>query len=164
MPVIIDGHNLVPKIRGLDLDNLDDEIQLIELLLEYCRRYRRQVEVYFDKAPHGHPRVQKFGSVTAMFARPGKTADDEIKGRLVRLGRSAKNWTVVSSDRSVQAAAHAARAEVTPSEDFARTLDMMSHSSTSNDHEQVQEGLSEEELAMWLGLFGEEQDKKRPRR
>jgi predicted RNA-binding protein with PIN domain len=164
MPVIIDGHNLVPKIPGIELDNLDDEIQLIELLLEYCRIRRKQIEVYFDKAPQGHPRVQKHGSVTAFFARPGKTADDEIKGRLVRLERGARNWTVISSDGSIQTAARAARAEVITSEEFARELDMIVHSHSSLDKTQGQEELSEEELAMWLELFGGEQGNQKTRK
>ena len=28
MPYIIDGHNLIPNVPGLDLNKIDDEIQL----------------------------------------------------------------------------------------------------------------------------------------
>jgi hypothetical protein len=38
------------------------------------------------------------------------------------MGRAAKNWTVVSSDRQVQADARGARAEVLSSDKFARML------------------------------------------
>ena len=58
MPLIIDGHNLIPKIPGLSLQAIDDETQLVELLGEYCRLSRRQVEVFFDNAPPGVPRAR----------------------------------------------------------------------------------------------------------
>ena len=37
MPYLIDGHNLIPKVAGLSLKAVDDEMQLIELLQEFCR-------------------------------------------------------------------------------------------------------------------------------
>jgi uncharacterized protein len=105
MPYIIDGHNLIPKLPGLELSDIDDESRLIELLQEFCRRQRKRVEVYFDNAPPVERRAQSFGAVTARFVRQGTTADAAIRARLARLGRSARNWTVVSSDQEVQAAA-----------------------------------------------------------
>ncbi|MBP1702274.1 MAG: hypothetical protein H6Q38_1381, partial [Chloroflexi bacterium] len=41
MPYIVDGHNLIPKIPGLSLRAIDDEMQLIELLQEFCRVQRK---------------------------------------------------------------------------------------------------------------------------
>jgi predicted RNA-binding protein with PIN domain len=79
-------------------------------------------EVYFDNAPAGQPRARKFGLVTARFARAGQSADSLIHAHLQRLERSARNWTVVSSDHQVQAAARAARAKFISSETFARML------------------------------------------
>ena len=102
MPFLIDGHNLIPKIPGLNLQALDDEEQLIKLLQEYCRRQRKQVEVFFDNAPPGGVRARNFGLVIARFVRQGSTADQAIRERLTRLGRLARNWTVVSSDLAVQ--------------------------------------------------------------
>jgi uncharacterized protein len=116
MPYLIDGHNLIPKVAGLSLKAMDDEIQLIELLQEFCRIRGKQVEVYFDNSPPGQPQSRLFGPVTARFIREGRTADDAIAARLKRLGRSARNWTVVSSDRAVQAGAREAQAQVLSSE------------------------------------------------
>ena len=36
MPYLIDGHNLIPKL-GLRLESLDDEMELIAILQEFCR-------------------------------------------------------------------------------------------------------------------------------
>ena len=99
MPYLIDGHNLIPKIPGMNLGDIDDEIQLVKKLQEFCRQRRKKVEVFFDSAPPGGIRTQKFGRVTAFFITQGSTADTAIRSRLQKLGRAAKNWTVVTSDR-----------------------------------------------------------------
>ena len=36
MPYLIDGHNLIPKL-GLRLDSVDDEMELVAILQEFCR-------------------------------------------------------------------------------------------------------------------------------
>src|ERR671919_2983230 len=101
MPYLIDGHNLIPKL-GLRLDSVDDEMELISILQEFCRLERRQVEVFFDGAPAPQAGTRKLGAVTAHFVRLGDTADNAIRNRLKNLGKGSKNWTVVSSDRQVQ--------------------------------------------------------------
>ncbi|HLO30861.1 MAG TPA: NYN domain-containing protein, partial [Anaerolineales bacterium] len=114
MPYLIDGHNLIPKL-GLRLDSIDDEMELIAILQEFCRLEhtpRGHVEVFFDGAPAAQAGTRKLGAVTAHFVRLGTTADDAIRNRLKMLRKSARNWTVVSSDRQVQAEARAAFAEV----------------------------------------------------
>src|SRR5215510_8214352 len=121
MAYLIDGHNLIPKL-GLRLDSIDDELELIAILQEFCRLERKQVEVYFDGAPTPQAGTRKLGAVTAHFVQLGATADKAIRDRLKRLGRSAKNWTVVSSDRQVQAESSAAHSEVLISEELAKQL------------------------------------------
>jgi hypothetical protein len=138
MPYIIDGHNLIPKIPGISLDEIDDENQLIELLQEFCRRERKRVEVYFDNAPPGGARARSFGSVTA---------------RLDRLGGSARNYTVVSSDHAVQAAARAKRARVLSSEEFAVYLTSVHFDKGQEQGEGTEANLSPQELEDWLQIF-----------
>ena len=89
MPYLIDGHNLIPKL-GLHLDSVDDEMELITILQEFCRLERKQVEVFFDGAPTPHAGTRKLGAVTAHFVRLGTTADNAIRIRLKNLGKSAK--------------------------------------------------------------------------
>ncbi len=120
MPYLIDGHNLIPKL-GLRLDSMDDEMELVAILQEYVRIERKkQVEVYFDAAPAPHAGTRRLGTITAHFVPLGTTADDAIRKRLKKMAKSAKNWSVVSSDRQVQAEARAVRAEIIPSDDFAK--------------------------------------------
>jgi hypothetical protein len=157
MPVIVDGHNLIPKIPGLSLSDLDDEIKLVEILQDFCRIRRLEIICYFDKAPHGHPRVQHFGPVTARFARPGKTADEEIKDHLLRLGRGARQWTVVSSDASIQTAARAARARIVTSDAFLREIEAALLQKTTIKDTADEVVMTPEEMEMWLKTFGGDQ-------
>ena len=155
MPYLIDGHNLIPKL-GLRLDSINDEMELISILQEFCRLERKQVEVFFDGAPTPHAGTRKLGSVIAHFVRLGTTADNAIRNRVKSLGKSAKNWTVVSSDRQVQAEARAARAEVVSSDSFASLLQQARNSASKPTDERK---LSNQEVEDWLKLFGEKRDK-----
>ena len=149
MPYLIDGHNLIPKL-GLRLDSIDDETELIAILQEFCRLEQRQVEVFFDGAPTGRAGSRKQGAVTAHFVRLGSTADAAIGSRLKKLGKSARNWTVVSSDRQVQANARAAHAEVTSSDSFAGMLKQARRSAPKPDSDRK---VPPQEVDEWLKLF-----------
>ena len=149
MPYLIDGHNLIPKV-GLRLDSLNDELELLAILQEFSRLERKQVEVYFDGAPAQHAGLRKYGNVTAHFVKVGQTADDAIRKRLKKMGRSAKNWSVVSADRQVQAEARAAQAEIISSDVFAKTLKQVHASAPKANTDRK---LSDNEIAEWLRLF-----------
>ena len=150
MPYLIDGHNLIPKL-GLRLDSLDDEDELIPRLQEFCRLRRARLEVYFDGAPPGQVPTRQAGAVTVYFVRQGSSADAAIEVRLERLGKQAKNWTVVSSDGRVQKSAKAAHASVLSSEEFAREMSKTQAMSTlMSKHEAT---LAPEEVEEWLDFF-----------
>jgi predicted RNA-binding protein with PIN domain len=149
MPYLIDGHNLIPKL-GLRLDSLDDEMELIAVLQEFCRLERKQAEVFFDGAPAAQAGTRKLGAVSAHFVRIGSTADNAIRNRLKALRKNARNWTVVSSDRQVQAEARAVLAEVISSEAFAALLKEARDSAPKPDGERK---LSQKEIDDWLKLF-----------
>ncbi len=161
MPYLIDGHNLIPKISGLSLQAINDEEQLIELLLEFCRRRRKQAEVFFDNNPSGQPRSKNFGLIIARFVRQGQIADDAIQARLVRLGKNARNWTVVSSDLAVQASARAAHAHYISSETFAQQVEQTLSSASPDPGKQSDASLTKDELNDWLDLFGGDAEDKR---
>jgi predicted RNA-binding protein with PIN domain len=155
MPYLIDGHNLIPKL-GLRLDLPDDETELIGILQEFSRLSRSTCEVYFDGAPAGGINTKKYGAVTAHFIRLGTTADSAIKSRLDKLGRGARNWIVVSSDREVQGAARAAHAVVVSSDEFGSQLKKLGRPSGEKPSPGKPSGeskLSSEEIDEWLKLF-----------
>ena len=161
MPYIIDGHNLIPKIPGLSLEDIDDETQLIQVLQEFCRLSRKQVEVYFDNAPAGSNRQATYGIVKVRFVRAGSSADEAIHARLERMGRGARSWTVVSSDRRVQDWARQARCEVMSAEDFAALIRQTLYKTESQPEKPPESDLSANEIEEWLEIFSEQKRRKR---
>ncbi len=151
MTFIIDGHNLIPRMPGMDLSDVDDEEKLIRSLQDYCRLRRTSVEVYFDQAPAGFAGERRVGQVRAHFVRTGRTADEMIMSRLNQLGKRAKNVRVVSSDRQVQAAARAAHAGVISSEEFAVEWEKLIQSEPESDPRNRM--LSESEIKAWEWIF-----------
>jgi uncharacterized protein len=121
-PLLIDGHNLIGKLPGISLREIDDETRLVNLLQIFSRVRRKRIEVYFDGAPPGQSGTRAFGTIQAVFVPLGNSADAAIRARLTGLGKQARNTTVVTSDRQVQADARACGSGVIPSEDFARDL------------------------------------------
>ncbi len=153
MNYIIDGHNLIAHLPGLDLGMPDDEERLVSLLNRFGETQRGKLEVYFDGAPAGQAGRLNYGRVVAIFVLASSTADQAIKLRLAKLAKSAPGWTVVSSDRSVQAAAHEAHARVVSSEGFAGLIQ------ASMQHRDEVQGLTSEqplspaEVDEWLNIF-----------
>ena len=177
MNYIIDGHNLIAKIPGLSLSMPDDEDQLITLLSKYgaheignplleragkplSKRAGRplseragQIEVYFDGAPPGHAGASTYGRVRAYFVQKSSSADEAILERLRRMGKSARSWVVVTSDRNVQAAAHEAHARVMSAEDFAWRLHASLQRGGSQAGNSPDQPLSQAEVDEWLNIF-----------
>jgi predicted RNA-binding protein with PIN domain len=150
MPYLIDGHNLIPKM-GLRLDSFDDELDLLMRLQEFCRVRRARAEVYFDGAPPGQASTRQAGMVTARFVRQGSSADAAIEARLVQLKKSAKNWTVVSSDGRLQRAAGAAQAGAMTAEEFAQ--EMVKAQTMRISKSKDESVLSPAQVEEWLEFF-----------
>ncbi len=153
MNYIIDGHNLISNMPGLSLSMPDDEEQLITLLSKYGEHERGRFEVYFDGAPPGHAGASIYGRVKAYFIQKSSSADEAIRVRLRRMGKSARSWVVVTSDRAVQAAAHEAHARVMSAEEFAGRLhDSLQHRTTEAGNP-ADQPLSPAEVDEWLAIF-----------
>ena len=120
--IIIDGHNLIPKVPGIRLSDPDDENKLIQKIGEYCRLSRTRADLFFDGAPAGTGPRSRHGLVSIHHVKVGTTADDAIIRHLRREGSNARNILVVSSDNRVKTEARALRAEVMNSDQFAQTM------------------------------------------
>jgi hypothetical protein len=150
---LIDGHNLIPHIPGLSLQQMDDEMRLLELLQSFSRESRAKVEVFFDGAAPGWAGTRGFGSVTAHFVRRGNTADEAIRKRLSQIP-TGSGVVVVSSDRQVQAEAHSRRAKVISSKEFAGHFRFPKTGETRKKANPGQTMLNDAEIEEWLQLFG----------
>ncbi len=155
MPYLIDGHNLIPKV-GLRLDSPDDEIELVGILQEFARLKRQQVEVYFDGAPIGQAGARNLGTVRVHFIKLGQTADNAIRTRLNQMGKAAKSWIVVSSDKEVQNSAYVVHAQFVSSESFAKLIKKTIYSASQTNMEDKK--ISSAEVDEWLRLFREKGD------
>ena len=154
MRYLIDGHNLIPKIRNLSLRDMDDEEKLIALLNRFSTKARVQVEVYFDKAPIDSARSIKIGAIKVHFIRTGSSADAAMIERIKKMGTSAQGITVVSSDHAIQNAALRMKLKVVSSDEFARLIEQkLTRSGGMGEKETT---LSEDEVNEWLRLFGKE--------
>lgn len=159
MAIIVDGHNLIPKIQGISLSDPDDEEKLILLLNEYCRIRRKDIEVYFDGAQAGWAGIRSFGRVRAHFVREthkGNDADLAIIAHLNKIKKRARNETVVSSDGMIGAAVRRMGAKLISSEDFAR--DLMSLADKESELDPRQQPLGENEIKEWEKLFTQRDD------
>ena len=94
---------------------------------------------------------QSVGLVKAHFIRRPLLADDAIRQRLIKLGKAARNWTVISSDRQVQAEAKRHGAAVVPSDAFARQVQEALRVGLPDDSDQSE--MSESEVQNWLDAF-----------
>jgi hypothetical protein len=148
MPYIIDGHNLIGKLPGIQLSDPEDERQLAEELQVFAHRTRRRLTVYFDRGTPGGRDIRA-GLVSLKFVS-GRTADQAIAAHLRSLGGDASNWTVVTSDHEVQAEARAAGARVLSSETF---VGMLGDEDDKSPTGRQTPTLSEGEIAEWEALF-----------
>ncbi len=123
MPYLIDGHNLIPHVRGLSLDQLDDEQALIERLDAYFQRQRKQAVLYFDRAQTGGSPDIRRAFLKIHFVRSPIIADTAILRHLKKLGGEARNWIVVSSDGEVRRGAKKQGAHIISSAAFAALLE-----------------------------------------
>ncbi len=153
MPIIIDGHNLIPQIPGIELSDPDDEAKLIRRLKAYCDRSNRKATVYFDSGFPGMERRNPSLNLTVHFVLSPRTADDAIIEHIQRLGREAPNWTIVSDDREIKAEARYARAQLMSSSAFAQSLTSPTSEALEPEEEKPVEPVSAEEIQEWEQLF-----------
>jgi predicted RNA-binding protein with PIN domain len=150
--IIIDGHNLIPKIPGMRLSDMDDEQQLIGVIQEYCRIARRQTELFFDGGLPTNPPGKKGGLVHTHFIKANQSADDAIIAYLRASGNSARNLLVVTSDHRILIEAVNLGAECMTSEAFAAEIKRV-FSSPQVAQELREKRPSEIEVEEWIRLF-----------
>lgn len=151
---LIDGHNLIAHMPDISLDDPNDEAKLVLRLRSWTASGRkRRVTVIFDGGlPGGEARHLSSGPVKVLFATAGRPADALLKSRVGKVSNPPE-YTLVSSDREVRAAATARRMPLLSAEQFARRL----RTPEREDDGMARPGanrLSDEEVAEWLHIFG----------
>jgi uncharacterized protein len=155
--LIIDGHNLIPKIPGLHLKDLDDELRLIEIIQEYCRLARKSAELFFDGSPTPNPGTRRNGLVHVHFVKLGYSADNAIIDWLRANDRKAADLAVVSSDRRIQSEAHALGVKGISSEEFSIEIRQV-FNSPARSQEIKEKPLTSGEVDEWLDFFNSSEE------
>jgi predicted RNA-binding protein with PIN domain len=147
MPYLVDGHNLIGQMPGLSLADPDDEAKLVQLLRRFASRRKKPVTVIFDRGLPGGKSALSGAGVEVRFAPSSSSADALIRRRVREL-RDAPNWTVVTSDAELAAAARGRGARVMPSAEFAALL-----TAPGKAAEKGEPSLSKEEIERWEAEF-----------
>lgn len=123
MSYIIDGHNLIGALPGIDLGQPDDEAQLLARLRGYrVHTGGRSMIVFFDSGdlPAQGPDPSSPG-VQVRFAVPGQTADDAIVAYLQSRAQPGQ-YAVVTNDTELAWRVRSVGASVLRASDFAAKL------------------------------------------
>ncbi len=155
--LIIDGHNLIPKLPGLHLKDMDDEVRLIERIQEYCRLTRKLAELFFDGSLLPQANIRKQGLVNVHFIKAGFTADNAIIQYVRDHAKAVDTLMVVSSDHRIQNAVRAVNCEVISSEIFAKMMNNAFASDTAV-QQRRNKPLSDAEIEEWLEFFEQEKN------
>jgi len=119
--VIVDGNNLIGKIKALSLLQKKDKISAREKLAFILNRHfsNKNVKVYlhFD----GYKNISiKTENIRIIYSNE-KTADEKIK-KQIEQAKNSRNITLITSDRNLQQFARACSSEIISSENFSKTL------------------------------------------
>jgi hypothetical protein len=162
MPLLIDGHNLIGQMPGLDLADSDDEAQLVLLLRQYAARKRgRRIVVVFDHGVYGHPQNLNGYNVECHFAKSPRDAD-KLLIRRIRAIRRVGEWQVITSDRAVAGEARARNIKVISSSEFARKLQASAGPTVRPDNKSSERPLSPREVDEWMQIFGIDPEEEEP--
>ncbi len=158
MHYLIDGHNLIARLSDIRLSDADDEEQLVRRLQQWMAAGRkRRVTLYFDGGLPGGPAPHlSRGALKVIFASAGREADSLLIQR-IRKVRNPPEFTLVSSDRAIVAAAQARGMPVTDAATFAQMMEEERGRRAAGDTKpwaKQEPAMDERELAEWLKLFG----------
>lgn len=154
MAYMIDGHNLIGKLPDIDLDDPNDEAMLVQKLSAFAARTRKRCLVIFDKGlPGGKSRMSN-QNVTVFFAPHDANADRVMINRISGI-QNPKDWTIVSSDNAVLAAAKRRKISTLKSAEFASLMERPEPPEKLGVDESPDVRLSPKEVEEWLSLFNE---------
>lgn len=147
--LIIDGHNLIGRTRGL---SLEDEEAGREQILRRVGASKgsggQRVLVVFDGNHPDRRLPGSFGGLRVAYSAGGRSADDEIISHLERT--DSRNSTVVTSDRNLGERCRARGATVISAEQFLARLDP-APSKGAKSSEKPEAG--PDEVDRWLSVF-----------
>ncbi len=153
MPYLIDGHNLIGALPGIDIDDPNDEAELVIKLKGFVARKKTKCTVIFDGGLPGGQSSLSSSSVTVIFASSEHSNADALLKRRIAATRDLKGWTLVSSDREVVSHARARRMRHLTAQAFAQELQRGGEPSDPFDEDEKPTP-SQADADYYMGLFG----------
>ena len=159
MRYLIDGHNLIARLRDIDLEDPDDEAKLVFKLRSFAARTGKKVTVVFDGGiPGGVSKTLSTSRVTAKFAAAEHMTADQVLVRMIRKVKNPRDYCLVSSDREISDAARTLGMDCLTAAEFNRLLTP----EQSDDGEALDKDenpqLSPQEVEAWLAIFSGDED------
>lgn len=133
---LIDGHNLIGRLRDISLSDPNDEALLVQKLTGFSARTGKKCVVVFDHGLPGGRSRWSTAAVEVVFASSRSNADALMTERIRRAADPAA-WTVVSSDNSVLTAARTRRMRTLTSAEFAQLLARRSMPALGKDDDDI---------------------------
>lgn len=158
MPVIIDGHNLLWAVQGIEDDPSITDIGLCRVLDRYFGLVRQNAEIIFDgTGPFNKAEFTGIRNLQVSFS--GRTSDcDTVIEQRILDSTAPKNLIIVSTDRRLRDAADNARAVSLRVEDFWDDVKkQLARQRPDKEPSAKQYGLTEGETELWMKIFHLEQ-------
>ncbi len=150
MPYLVDGNNLA-HVLGLASGGVADREACATLVGRFCRSQGAQATIVFDgPAPAGSAATRSGSRLRVIFGE-GKSAD-EILLRFLAASKTPRDFTLVTSDKSLGDKARHRGASLERAHEFAQRLRRHT-SSVSSPSEKPGRPESRDEIEAWLAIF-----------
>lgn len=150
MPYLVDGNNLAHAL-GLRTGGLADREACARMVGEFCRSRGAQATIVFDGPAPAGTKAARTGHRTRVLFGEGRAADDLIL-RFLTDAKAPRDFTVVTSDKSLGDKARHRGAEVLRAHEFARRLERAGPS-PGGGPEKPGARETPEQIAAWLAVF-----------
>jgi predicted RNA-binding protein with PIN domain len=150
MPYLVDGNNLAHAL-GLSRGSDADREACAGLVADFCRSRGARATIVFDGPPPQGPAAREATSRTRIVFSASRPADDTIL-KMIRASGTPRDFTLITSDKSLGDKARHLGAQVERAHEFSRRLDAPKPRRRET-AAKPRAKESPEEIAAWLAVF-----------
>ncbi len=159
MPYLVDGNNLAHALR-LSAGGQADRNACVKIVQAFCRSHGSQATIVFDGPGRESPDPATPGHRLTILFSEKRSADDTIL-RLLSGAKGPRDFTVVTSDKSLGDKSRHLGAKVERAHEFARRLDRRG-SASQGESEKPSGPQTPDEIEAWLRVFGGTPSREKP--
>lgn len=150
MPYLVDGNNLAHAL-GLSRGSDADREACARLVAAFCSTRGARATIVFDGPPPSGPAAPGATSRTRIVFSASRSADDTIL-KMIEASSSPRDFTLVTSDKSLGDKARHRGAQVERAHEFSRRLEALKRQ-RGEPATKPRTKESPEEIAAWLAVF-----------